>query len=168
MGLSAEEIRRRLEALPARWSVYEGSERAEAETFLNQLFDCYGQDRRCVARFEEPQAGRFVDLIWPRVCLIEMKDPSEAGRLARHRNQALAYWRDAPIPSEELRPLGSSFSVHSESSRSGSRGGSQRVHEPPSSYASYPSSTTRCCSSSATSRCSRAAKPSSPARRSST
>lgn len=98
MGLSTEEIRRRLEELAARWSVYEGSERAEAQTFLNQLFACYGQDRQRVARFEEPQAGRFVDLIWPRVCLIEMKAPSEASRLARHRPQALDYWRDAADP----------------------------------------------------------------------
>jgi hypothetical protein len=94
-GLTGDEIRRRLEALAARWSVYEGSERAEAQTFLNQLFACYGQDRQAVARFEEPQSGRFVDLIWPRVCIVEMKAPSEAGRLARHREQALAYWQDA-------------------------------------------------------------------------
>jgi len=98
MGLTGEEIRRRLEALAARWSVYDGSERAEAQTFLNQLFECYGQERGEVAHFEQPQAGRFVDLIWPRVCLIEMKAPSEAGRLARHRAQALDYWRDAADP----------------------------------------------------------------------
>src|SRR5215210_8080445 len=98
IGLSGEEIRRRLEALAARWSVYEGSERAGAQTFLTDLFACYGQELPQVARFEEPQAGRFVDLIWPRVCLFEMKAPSEAGRLARHRPQALDYWRDAADP----------------------------------------------------------------------
>ena len=53
-------------------------------------------DRRAVgARLEEAQEGRFLDLIWPRVCLIEMKRPSEAGRLERHRKQALDYWRGA-------------------------------------------------------------------------
>jgi hypothetical protein len=61
------------------WSVYAGSERGEAQTFLNGLFDCYGQKRSDVATFEQPQAGRFLDLLWPRVCVIEMKAPSEAG-----------------------------------------------------------------------------------------
>ena len=68
MASTGEEIRSRLAALAARWSVYDGGERAEAQTFLNELFDCYGTRRADVARFEEPQAGRFLDLIWPRVC----------------------------------------------------------------------------------------------------
>ena len=42
MPLTGEEIRQRLAELAERWSVYEGSERAEAQTFLNELFDCYG------------------------------------------------------------------------------------------------------------------------------
>ncbi len=92
MGPTGEEIRSRLSAFAARWSVYEGGERAEAQTFLNELFECYGTRRADVARFEEPQAGRFLDLIWPRVCLIEMKAPSEAKRLAKHREQTLRYW----------------------------------------------------------------------------
>src|SRR5687768_14739547 len=98
MALSGEEIRQRLIPFAARWSVYDRSERAEAQTFLNQLFDCYGQDRSEVAFFEEPQAGRFLDLIWPRVCIIEMKAPAEANRLDRHRDQAFGYWRNASDP----------------------------------------------------------------------
>jgi len=94
--LTGEEIQRRLVEFGQRWSLYNGSERAEAQTFVNELFACYGQDRLAVgARFEEPQAGRFVDLLWPRVCLIEMKRPSEASNLASHRDQALDYWRGA-------------------------------------------------------------------------
>ena len=95
MALSGEEIRARLSAFAARWSVYEGSERSEAQTFLTELFECYGTKRSDVAQFEAPQAGRFLDLIWPRVCLIEMKAPAEAKRLAKHRDQALDYWRNA-------------------------------------------------------------------------
>ncbi len=95
MALAGEEIRARLSAFAAKWSVYEGSERAEAQTFLNELFQCYGTERSEVARFEEAQHGRFLDLIWPRVCLIEMKAPAESKRLAKHRAQALAYWVDA-------------------------------------------------------------------------
>ncbi len=79
----------------AKWSVYDQSERSEAQTFLNELFACYGSDRQQVATFEQHQGGRFLDLIWPRVCIIEMKAPSEAARLAQHRPQALAYWREA-------------------------------------------------------------------------
>jgi hypothetical protein len=93
--LTGEEIRSALTAFAARWSVYEGSERSEAQTYLNELFACYGTDRSEVAHFEKHQAGRFVDLMWPRVCLIEMKAPGEAKRLAKHREQALRYWRES-------------------------------------------------------------------------
>jgi len=103
VALSGEEIRQRLVELAARWSVYDGSERAEAQTFLNELFACYGQDRQSTgARFEEAQQGRFLDLIWPRVCIVEMKRPSEAGRLASHRAQALGYWRGAADPKHHV------------------------------------------------------------------
>lgn len=101
--MTSEEIRRRLVDFARKWSLYEGSERAEAQTFLNELFACYGTDRVAAgARFEEPQQGKFLDLIWPRRCLIEMKRPSEAGRLAAHREQALGYWRAAADPQRNL------------------------------------------------------------------
>ncbi len=92
MALTGEEIRARLTAFAARWSVYDGTERAEAQTFLKELFDCYGTDRSDVASFEEHGPGGFMDLIWPGVCVIEMKAPAEAKRLATHREQALRYW----------------------------------------------------------------------------
>ena len=101
--MTAEEIRRNLVEFARKWSLYDGTERAEAQTFLNELFAAYGQDRYEVgAHFEEAQAGRFLDLIWPRVCLVEMKRPSEAGRLASHREQALGYWRNAADPKRNL------------------------------------------------------------------
>ena len=102
MALTGEEIRARLSAFAARWSVYEGSERSEAQTFLNDLFACYGTDRSDVAHFEHAQAGRFLDLIWPRVCLIEMKAPKEAKKLSKHRAQAMDYWRDAAEPEKNV------------------------------------------------------------------
>jgi hypothetical protein len=102
MPLTGEVIRQRLVALAEKWSVYEGSERSEAQTFLNELFDCYGTSRGEVARFEEPQAGGFVDLIWPRVCIVEMKRPSQAGRLSEHREQAFRYWREAADPTRNV------------------------------------------------------------------
>ena len=98
MRLTGQEIRRRLQVFAARWSVYDRSERAEAQTFLNELLACYGTDRQQVATFEEPQAGRFLDLLWPRVAIVEMKAPKEARRLAKHRPQALDYWRNAADP----------------------------------------------------------------------
>ncbi len=98
MPLTGEEIRARLTAFAARWSVYDRSERAEAQTFLNELFECYGTRRGDVATFEEPQEGRFLDLIWPRVCIVEMKAPKEAKKLAAHREQALDYWRNSADP----------------------------------------------------------------------
>lgn len=102
MALTGEEVRRRLTEFAEKWSVYSGSERAEAQTFLNQLFSCYGTSREDVARFEDAQHGRFLDLIWDRVCIIEMKRPSEAGHLARHRGQALGYWRTSADPERNV------------------------------------------------------------------
>jgi hypothetical protein len=101
--VTGEEIKRALVDFAVKWSLYEGSERAEAQTFLNELFACYGTDRRDAgARFEEPQASGIVDLLWPRRCIIEMKRPSEAGRIASHRDQALGYWRSAADPSRKV------------------------------------------------------------------
>jgi MmeI, DNA-methyltransferase domain/MmeI, N-terminal domain/MmeI, target recognition domain/MmeI, helicase spacer domain len=90
-----EEIRANLTRFVAHWSVRDGYERGEAQTFLTELFACYGQRLSDVAKFEQFQSGGFVDLIWPRVCIFEMKSASEAGRLAKHREQALGYWREA-------------------------------------------------------------------------
>src|SRR3954447_9833250 len=101
--MTGEEIQRNLVDFARRWSLYAGSERAEAQTFLNELFACYGTDRyEAGARFEQAQEGRFLDLLWPRRCLIEMKRPSEAGRLPAHRAQALGYWRNAADPAHNV------------------------------------------------------------------
>jgi hypothetical protein len=102
VALTGEEIRSRLGDFAAKWSVYEGTERSEAQTFLNQLFACYGTDREEVATFEEPQQGGFIDLIWPRVCLFEMKRPAEANRLIVHRGQALQYWAQSADPERNI------------------------------------------------------------------
>ena len=102
MALTGEEIRSRLTDFAAKWSVYEGTERSEAQTFLTQLFGCYGTERESAATFEEPQEGGFIDLIWPRVCLFEMKRPSEANRLARHRDQAMRYWANTADPDRNV------------------------------------------------------------------
>jgi hypothetical protein len=101
--MTGDEIQRRLVDFARRWSLYQGSERAEAQTFINELFACYGTDRLDAdARFEEHQEGRFLDLLWPRRCLIEMKRPSEAHRLPSHRKQALDYWRNASDPASNV------------------------------------------------------------------
>ncbi|MGI9020100.1 MAG: DNA methyltransferase [Solirubrobacterales bacterium] len=102
MPPTGEEIRANLTRFVARWSVREGNERSEAQTFLTELFECFGQRLSDVAKFEHFQAGGFVDLIWERVCIIEMKSASEAKRLASHRPQALAYWRTAADPDRNV------------------------------------------------------------------
>ena len=94
-------MRRRLGELAARWGGFHGSERAEAQTFLNELLACYGVDRQRVgARFEERGAGGFMDLFWPGVCIVEMKRPSEADRLPHHREQLLRYWQQSGTPAQ--------------------------------------------------------------------
>lgn len=97
MAPSDEDIRGRLAEFAARWGGYAGTERAEAQTFLNELLCCYGSDRLKVgALFEESTtAGGFMDMIWPKVCIFEMKRPSETGRLSSHREQALDYWKES-------------------------------------------------------------------------
>ncbi len=95
MALSDEEIRRNLTRFAADWGGYQGTERAEAQTFCNELLTCYGTVRKEVATFEERTGtGGFIDMIWPEVCLIEMKRPSEADKLAAHREQGLDYWKE--------------------------------------------------------------------------
>ena len=94
MPLHGEEIRRRLLELVDRWRDYSGTERAEAQSFLNELLACYGVDRKDVAHFEDPTGAGIIDMIWPGVCIVEMKRPSEAGNLAAHREQAFEYWKD--------------------------------------------------------------------------
>src|SRR5579859_3402765 len=101
MALSGEEIRKRLADVAGRWGGYKGTERAEAQTFLNELLACYGTDRQAVgALFEDRPAagGGFIDMIWPRVCIVEMKRPSEADKLESHRKQALDYWQRSGTP----------------------------------------------------------------------
>lgn len=92
---SGEEIQRALTSLVTRWTSYRGTERAEAQTFLNELVACYGSDRREIgAVFEDSHVSAgIVDMHLPGVCIVEMKAPREAERLVNHRRQALDYWQ---------------------------------------------------------------------------
>jgi hypothetical protein len=95
---SGQEIQSALRRFVARWRDYTGGERGGAQTFLNELFDCYGTDRHASgARFEDSQSSAgIMDLYWAvGNCIIEMKAPSRASKLAEHRDQALAYWRES-------------------------------------------------------------------------
>jgi hypothetical protein len=102
LALTADHIRANLAAFAARWDVGEWGERKEAQTFLNELFQCFGMDRRGVAEFEHFEAGGFFDLVWPGICLIEMKASKEAEHLNRHRVQAMTYWQNAAKPEEGI------------------------------------------------------------------
>lgn len=91
---SGEEIQHALRSFVDRWATYAGSEKSEAQTFLNQLFECYGSDRREVgAEFEfyVPTTGGFMDLHWPGIALIEMKAPTVP--VATAQQQVERYWR---------------------------------------------------------------------------
>lgn len=94
---SGEEIQEALRAFVARWKDYWGSERSEAQTFLNELFVCYGTNRLDVgARFEEFQSSAlgdagYLDLLWPEVLIAEMKRPQRTATLAQAREQVETY-----------------------------------------------------------------------------
>ena len=99
-SLSGEEIRARLALFAEKWKNYFGGERAEAQTFLNELFACYGSDRLAVgAKFEDFQSSAtgtgFMDLHWPEVCIVEMKGPTRVKGLAQAREQVKAYWEES-------------------------------------------------------------------------
>ena len=89
------EIKLALDAFVTRWSGYSGTERAEAQTFLNELFECYGSNRKDVgARFEEFRSSSgFMDLFWPEVLIVEMKHPRQP--LARAAEQRERYWAES-------------------------------------------------------------------------
>ncbi len=91
---SGEEIQAALRAFAQRWRDYTGTERAEAQTFLNQLLECYGVDRQATGiEFEKRTSDLgFMDLYWPQWCIVEMKAPSRAERLSTHYQQVRDYW----------------------------------------------------------------------------
>lgn len=102
--LEGSTITERLQALVKRWEGYAGSEVSEAQTFLNELFEAFGQDRKAVgAEFEDTQSSQgIMDLRWGGVCIVEMKRPSETGKLVNHRKQALDYWHHSSDPAIDL------------------------------------------------------------------
>ena len=88
---SGEQIQAALRRFVAKWEPYGGSERAEAQTFLNELFACYGTDRLAVgARFEDfKSSAGFMDLHWPGICIIEMKGAEPERQRRARAGQAL-------------------------------------------------------------------------------
>ncbi|HTU14387.1 MAG TPA: DNA methyltransferase [Solirubrobacterales bacterium] len=94
MAFSTEEIKANLTQLVVRWGIRRGYEKGEAQTFLNEFFACFGPEVADQARFEQHESGGgFIDCLLPGVAIIEMKSAKEAGRLKKHRKQALEYWR---------------------------------------------------------------------------
>lgn len=92
---SGEQIQKALAKFATRWNGYTGTEKAEAQTFLNELFECYGTDRLEVgAKFEffKSSAG-FMDLHWPAICIVEMKAPHKD--VASARQQVKDYWEES-------------------------------------------------------------------------
>ena len=66
--LSMNEIRARLAAFSERWKDA-NDEDAEAKSFWDALFECYGTNRRQVARFEHPVKKLdgnwgYIDVLW--------------------------------------------------------------------------------------------------------
>lgn len=93
--LSGLEIQDALRAFSAKWSGYSGSEKSEAQTFLNELFACYGSSRQGVgALFEDfKSTAGFLDLHWPGVLIVEMKAPGVS--LAKAADQRRRYWQES-------------------------------------------------------------------------
>lgn len=103
-ALTRAQIRDRLTAFVARWSQRAGDEKSEAQTFLNQLLDCYGTEWRDDPhlRFEHRyQGGGLADLLWKGTVLVEMKSKPETEQLIeRHHRQTFGYWDQSGFPDE--------------------------------------------------------------------
>lgn len=102
MPLTLNEIRARAHGFVHRWQD-EASERAEAQTFWNELLAVFGVDRRKVASFEKMIArlGRTdgrIDLFWPGLILAEHKSRGED--LDKATVQAFGYL--GKMPQQEL------------------------------------------------------------------
>lgn len=95
MARSGEEIRAALVKFAAKWSPYGGSEKAEAQTYLNELFECYGSNRQTAgALFEDfKSSAGFMDLHWPGTLIVEMKKPGVKVETAR--DQIQRYWLES-------------------------------------------------------------------------
>ena len=79
------EIEADLRALVERWGSYAGTEKAGAQTFLNQLVAAYTGAPTVIeagASFEHfgtrDEGSGFMDLYWPGVVIVEMKAPKES------------------------------------------------------------------------------------------
>ncbi len=102
----------RLQIFTDHWRGYAGTEQAGAQSFLQQLLDIYAVSYRPGTIFEQHpvripvrnagqgslfsnEAASFtterMDMYLPRVCVWEMKSPSERD-LAKHHGQLLGYW----------------------------------------------------------------------------
>jgi len=99
---SGLEIQAALAAFVVKWSGFSGTERAEAQTFLNELFACYGSDRSEVgALFEDfATSAGFMDLHWPGVLIVEMKAPTVG--LEKAADQRERYWRESANEAEDI------------------------------------------------------------------
>jgi len=97
---SGLEIQAALATFVTKWSGFAGTEKAEAQTFLNELFACYGSDRSEVgALFEDfATSAGFMDLHWPGVLIVEMKAPSV--ELEKARDQRERYWHESSNAAE--------------------------------------------------------------------
>ncbi len=92
---SGPEIQDALQKFVGKWGNYAGSEKAEAQTFLNELFAAYGSDRAEVgALFEDfKSTAGFMDLHWPGILIVEMKRPSSP--LEKAKDQRQRYWQES-------------------------------------------------------------------------
>lgn len=99
---SGPEIQEALRTFVGKWVGYSGSEKAEAQTFLNELFACYGSDRTDVgALFEDfTSSAGFMDLHWPGILIVEMKAPQVA--LEKAKDQRQRYWQESSDSANDI------------------------------------------------------------------
>lgn len=97
--LTAAEIRQRAIRFAREWKG-ESRERAEAQTFWNELFTVFGTNRRRFGVFEHPAtkpdgSTGWADLLWPGVVLVEHK--SRGASLDTAYSEGSGYLSQLPV-----------------------------------------------------------------------
>ena len=103
MSFSWKEIERKAAQFSEEWAGV-AYEKGESQTFYNEFFGIFNIKRRSVARFEEhvrklDNKSGFVDLLWPKVLIVEHK--SLGANLPSAANQAGDYFDALP---EDMKP----------------------------------------------------------------
>lgn len=103
MTLAGQEIQRNLRRFVSRWRGYDGGERTEAQTFVNELFAAYGTDRQAAGVTRANGATGGVSLSPGRACAPPPQGMGRCVGVGRVGKRTLVAWTSPGwTPSEKV------------------------------------------------------------------